>query len=669
MRMLASIALSFAAAVFAAVLLPWSGWTWWAAAAAGALGLLAVFLRRHLPEKLRLRAAVMLFSLCAGLVYYGGYQNLVQRPVLDRCGREAAFSATVENYGQLTERGAKVTVYLDGLRGAKAVCYGDASLAALEPGQRITGRAKWQDAGRIHENDVTTFTSRGVFALLYVQEDAAVEQGGAGSLRWLPQRMARAMREKIAAIWDDGTTAAFVTAELTGDRSGLSVEDETAMSQAGLSHLFAVSGLHCAFLVSLLGLLLGSRRRLFAGVSMAVLAFYMLMVGLSPSVVRACVMQAFVLAAPLFKRDSDGLTSLGAALLVILLGNPFAAGSISLQLSFAATLGLVWLSPKLYGAMSRVYTGKKRAIRWAVNFVCANVSASLAALIFTIPLTAVYFNILTLAAPVSNLLAVPAAGWNFMAGFVTVLVGFVWLPAARVLGWVCFGLVRYVLWAAGLLACGSSNGYISAGARAADQLESMGIHRLSAVAVTHYHADHTNGLEELLARMPVERLLLPDIEDEYGVRDRLLELARERDIAVTMVTDVYRLPMSSAMLTIYPPVGAGDLNEQGLTYLCSAGDFDALITGDMAGNTEKKLIEQFALPDIEVLVVGHHGSRYSSTDAFLQQVRPETAIISVGDNSYGHPTQEAMDRLSRNGAAVYRTDRQGNILVTVNGGT
>lgn len=124
MRMLASIALSFAAAVFAAVLLPWSGWTWWAAAAAGALGLLAVFLRRHLPEKLRLRAAVMLFSLCAGLVYYGGYQNLVQRPVLDRCGREAAFSATVENYGQLTERGAKVTVYLDGCGAPKRFAMG-----------------------------------------------------------------------------------------------------------------------------------------------------------------------------------------------------------------------------------------------------------------------------------------------------------------------------------------------------------------------------------------------------------------------------------------------------------------------------------------------------------------------------------------------------------------
>lgn len=65
-----------------------------------------------------------------------------------------------------------------------------------------------------------------------------------------------------------------------------------------------------------------------------------------------------VLAAPLFKRDSDGLTS-GRGALVVLLANPFAAGSISLQLSFAATLGLVWLSPKLYRNLSRFYTGTK----------------------------------------------------------------------------------------------------------------------------------------------------------------------------------------------------------------------------------------------------------------------------------------------------------------------
>ena len=142
-----------------------------------------------------------------------------------------------------------------------------------------------------------------------------------------------------------------------------------AVVSAGLK-----AGFFCYGAAGLLGLLLGSRRRLSAGVSMAVLAFYMLVVGLSPSVVRACIMQAFVLAAPLFKRDSDGLTSLGAALLVILLANPFAAGSISLQLSLRH-LGLVWLSPKLYRNLSRFYTGTSRAVRWAVNFLCANVSA------------------------------------------------------------------------------------------------------------------------------------------------------------------------------------------------------------------------------------------------------------------------------------------------------
>lgn len=152
--------------------------------------------------------------------------------------------------------------------------------------------------------------------------------------------------------------------------------------------------------MTLLGLLTpGNRRRTLCAVTIPALLFYMVMVGLSPSVVRACIMQAFVLAAPLFKRDSDGLTSLGAALLVILLANPFAAGSISLQLSFAATLGLVWLSPKLYRNLSRFYTGTSRAVRWAVNFLCANMSASVSALVFTIPLTAIYFNILTLTAP------------------------------------------------------------------------------------------------------------------------------------------------------------------------------------------------------------------------------------------------------------------------------
>lgn len=86
-----------------------------------------------------------------------------------------------------------------------------------------------------------------------------------------------------------------------------------------------------------------------------------------------------------------------------------------------------------------------------VSFVAANLSASLAAMVFTIPLTACYFNTFSLIAPLSNLLIVPAAGWSFMLAFVVTLAGFLWLPAARVLGWGVWALVRYVLWMASAL--------------------------------------------------------------------------------------------------------------------------------------------------------------------------------------------------------------------------
>ena len=78
-------------------------------------------------------------------------------------------------------------------------------------------------------------------------------------------------------------------------------------------------------------------------------------------------------------------------------------------------------------------------------------------------------------------------------------------------------------------------------------------------------------------------------------------------------------------------------------------------------------MERYRLPDIELLVVGHHGSQYSSSKEFLEAVRPETAVISVGDNSYGHPTDQALLRLVTAGCEIYRTDLQGHILLTVKG--
>ena len=757
MRVLATIGFSFSAGVFLAALLPWTGWQLYAAGGVLLLALAWLFAARK--QKYFRRGLLILLPLAVSLAYFAGYDHLVRQPIENRCGAASDFTATVCDWPQATERGARVTVELEGYHRARAVLYGEAELLAARPGDTVTGTAQWQSAVHFNSDDVTHFNARGVYALLYGREDVRLSAGDGDALRWLPQRAGKAFREKVAAIWDDARVSGFLTAELTGDKSAMDDGDYLAMQETGLAHLFAVSGLHCAFLVTLLALLISRRQRLLCAVTIPLLLFYMVMVGMSPSVVRACIMQIFLLIAPLFRRGSDPLTSLAAALLVILLCNPFAAASVSLQLSFSATLGMVLLSPRLYKLLTGWYKGKCRPLRTALCFVAANLSATLSAVVFTAPLTAWYFRIFVLVAPLSSLLAVPAAGWSFMAAFVTVLLGFVWLPLASLLGWISWALVRYILWIANgmmswryhavyftnpyliywllflyaafigcaatpdgkrkyllasalsvltltaaiwvnrqdyqygvltaltldvgqgesviltsggetaLVDCGSSNSYKDPGGLAADTLHSMGVRELSAVVVTHYHADHTNGLYEVLRRIPVQTIYLPDIEDEYGVRERLVSLAEEKGAQVTYVTKETADTLGDTVLTIYPPVqSGGDLNELGLTALASAGDFDLLITGDMSGSTEKKLVETYALPDIEVLVVSHHGSRYSSNIRFLKAVTPEAAVISVGDNNYGHPSEETLQRLLAVGADIWRTDQQGTIRITVNGG-
>ena len=754
MRVLATVGFSFAAGLFL-TLLPWDGWQLYAAGALALASLLWALLGRGTPH-LR-RVLLVLLPLMVSLLYFSAYRALVRQPVQALCGGEHDFSAAVCDWPEATERGAKVTIRLHGLLGAKAVYYGDDDLLSLRPGDALSGTAWWNDVAAIGDGDLRQFSSRGVYALLYDRDTLTVQPAPDMPLGYAPQYAAKALRDKLAQLWDDPSVLGFLTAELTGDKSLLPESDYVAMQETGLAHIFAVSGLHCAFLVTLLSLLIPpTHRRTLCAVASAVLVFYILLTGLSPSVARACVMQLFLLSAPLFRRGSDPLTSLAAALTVILLVNPYAVGSVSLQLSFAATLGMVLLSGRLYKSFTGWYRGRNRAVRAALSFLAANLAATLGALVFTAPLTAYYFNLLSLVAPLAGLLAVPAAGYAFMSAFVSALLGLVWTPLGHLAGYVPLLLVKYILWVAHLLLavpyhavyftnvylrvwllyvyaaflgcavtpdgkrkyalasaltvltlaaclwlnsrwqqygafraavldvgqgesvalcsgseaalvdCGSSNAYVDAGSVAADALQSAGIRRLSAMIVTHYHADHTNGLTEVLTRLPVDTLYLPDIEDEYGVRDRLVSLAAHQGADVVFVTEPTRIALGEAVLTVYPPLlTTGDLNEQGLTALATAGDFDLLITGDMAGQTEQLLAQTYPLPDVEVLVVSHHGSRYSSDESFLRAITPDNAVISVGDNRYGHPAEETLRRLQAVGATVWRTDQQGSIRIII----
>ena len=716
MRVLATIGFSFSAGVFLAALLPWNGWQLYAAGGVLLLALAWLFAARK--QKYFRRGLLILLPLAVSLAYFAGYDHLVRQPIEDRCGAASDFTATVCDWPQATERGARVTVELEGYHRARAVLYGEAELLAARPGDTVTGTAQWQSAAHFDSDDVTHFNARGVYTLLYGREDVRLSAGDGDALRWLPQRAGKAFREKVAAIWDDPRVSGFLTAELTGDKSAMDDGDYLAMQETSLAHLFAVSGLHCAFLVTLLALLISRRQRLLCAVTIPLLLFYMVMVGMSPSVVRACIMQIFLLIAPLFRRGSDPLTSLAAALLVILLCNPFAAASVSLQLSFSATLGMVLLSPRLYKLLPStagravlrrgepVRHPQRRGVHCPTDSLVFPHFRAGSAAVQLIGGACGGMELHGCLCDGAAGLCVAAAGQP--AGLDLLGAGAVHpvdrqrhdvlalsrgvfhqslshlLAAVFVRGLyrLCRHAGRQAEIPAGigivgadadgetaLVDCGSSNSYKDPGGLAADTLHSMGVRELSAVVVTHYHADHTNGLYEVLRRIPVQTIYLPDIEDEYGVRERLVSLAEEKGAQVTYVTKETADTLGDTVLTIYPPVqSGGDLNELGLTALASAGDFDLLITGDMSGSTEKKLVETYALPDIEVLVVSHHGSRYSSNIRFLKSVTPEAAVISVGDNNYGHPSEETLQRLLAVGVDIWRTDQQGTIRITVNGG-
>lgn len=763
-RRLACFALSFSAGIFLAqYLLPLRLQPLFAAAFA--LAALLGFTQRDRKRRLRLLLAG--FGLAAALCWNMGYTALTQTPArlwADRVleSGEAtvlryAEDRTNDGWGQ--NRRWRIRVRLHTENGAHtAYLYAGEELLALEPGNVIRAPMQTADAAYINGEPISSFTSRGAFLLLYPKGELTVERGSAGSLRWLPQRVGHLTGETIARLYG-GETAALVRAVLTGDKEGFGDELYAVLSEAGILHVAAVSGLHCAFLLSMVRLLLGRRRGLTALVGLPLLLFYALLVGAPPSVLRSVVMMAFLLLAPLIRRENDRLTTFSAALMLVLALNPFAAASISLQLSFGAVAGMMWLTPRLYAFLCGKEKKESRGVwRKLRRFLAASLSATLGALVFTTPLSAWYFNNLVLISPLTNILLLTAVNALFCLSLLSLALGLLFPPAGAAAALPVKGLAAYILFVSrkaaalpfhavyfdepylalwlgfaylllglcvvkktprrgGLLAlgcavlallaaagltrldrrygemdivaldvgqgqsvivasggetllidCGTSNGHISAGDIAGDQLLGMGGDTLDYLVLTHYHTDHTDGLPALLTRIRVRTLLCPPPQAGDETAAAVMALMERYDVAVETVTEDRSYAFGGGTLRVLAPLeglDSDDENENGLVVLCTVGDFDFLATGDMGEGAEKQLLRQKQLPDIELMMVGHHGSNGSSCEELLAAVKPETGIISVGDNSYGHPAEGAMKRFARMGVELYRTDQQGSIFVTV----
>ena len=258
-----------------------------------------------------------------------------------------------------------------------------------------------------------------------------------------------------------GREGLVASALVTGDTSLLPADLREAYARSGISHLLAVSGMHLVVITGILDQLLAVcalSRRQRGVVGIAAVVAFVAFTGFPYSIVRAGIMAILCRAALLLGRENDPLNSLGLALVLILLPNPYAAYSVSLQLSYLATMGLCGLAGPLTGWMSRKFYGRTqydlRERRPGAYAFCSALAVTVGASLPTLPVLAQNFGQVSLVSPVVNLLAGPPADLALLLGLLCGLSGFV--PAlSPVTGLLALGVgwtVKFMNWLAEVFA-------------------------------------------------------------------------------------------------------------------------------------------------------------------------------------------------------------------------
>ena len=516
----------------------------------------------------------------------------------------------------------------------------------------------------------------------------------------------------------------------------------------GLGHLLVVSGENVAMVLGpVLGLasaLKLTRWPRFA-LGLGIVAFFVVLTGAESSVLRAGVMASLTLVGVVMGRPRSTGSILAAAVLFLVVLDPWLVWAIGFQLSVAATGGMVMLATPLASRL-----------RFLPEPVALAAGTTLAAQMGVTPLLLFQFHEVPGVTVAANLAAFPAVSPALLLGIAASLLGLVFLPLGRVVAllallpmryleliadrlakapiayvtsrggpWVLIGglavfvvaawwlhagrrlprsavvagvmLLPLLVWSSALSAgvpAGLTVRFFDVGQgdstlitspsgatvlvdggpdeeEVATELAALGVKRLDVVVASHPHADHIVGLPSVLARIPVGVILDPGCEHD-GLEAVLDEAIADEGVPEQHPRAGASYEIGDLRLDILSPdrcwTGTeSDTNNDSIVVRVSRGDDVVLVASEPEEPAQEWLLDTGVDLSADVLKVPHHGAA-TSVPEFFQAVHATAAVVSVGENTYGHPVPSTLASIAATGAEVWRTDQHGTVTVMFDDG-